>query len=223
MLASFPLYSGLHSGCPAMITYENCPNQAIEEFIKNVASAFPEIKGHITFKERGKRGICGNCRSFCGEINIYTAPHGLDYEEMKSTIAHEIGHAHHAQTAPTDFYSRTDYGQEIYAEEFSNMCMARTNDNYHYECYAGFKQKKVYKEQFPDWGYRIWDDCCTYDGEGFSVVLKYRGGGYNRPMFYTWKLTLDNGKEYVDNKHVKLDTAKKNVVRKLRKLGYDCQ
>lgn len=45
------------------------------------------------------------------------------FDQMIQVCAHELGHAYHYQTDIRDFRTRTDYGKELYAEEFSQMVL----------------------------------------------------------------------------------------------------
>jgi len=69
------------------------------------------------------------------------------YNDFLQNFYHEFGHIYHHTTNNKDFYSRTAYGKEVFAEEFAAMCMgAKYSEDCatRYELYDGYKNKQIY-------------------------------------------------------------------------------
>lgn len=201
-----------------MIKVQNSPSDEVTEFIRSIEAAYPDINAEVVFKPRHRSGkLYGNAKTWTGYIEVYTNPHGKDVQELKATIAHEIGHVHHLHTSPDDFFGRTDYGQEMYAEEFANMCLGRESSNYKATNYRGYARKQIYKEKFPNWYFKQDMDGWRHDEKDYTVYIVWQRD--NRAV---WRVQFHDGSRGLHSDvETKIETAKKNAVRALRKRGYN--
>lgn len=72
-----------------------------------------------------------------------------DYASFLQNCYHELGHMHHCKDNRSDFYSRTPYGKELYAEDFANMCLGDDYQLSHatnFRVYDGYNTRQVYSQ-----------------------------------------------------------------------------
>ncbi len=64
------------------------------------------------------------------------------------SVFHELGHVYHYWNQREDYMSRTEYGMEVYAENFTEMCLGskyKIEHQTYYPAYRGWAERKVYK------------------------------------------------------------------------------
>lgn len=88
----------------------------------------------------------GHADCYKSEIKIWAAKYPT-LDAVKQVVYHELGHIHHFYTDRVDFKKRTEYGLEVYAEEFAEKWMnTRYNLKYktHYPSYKGYAERRIY-------------------------------------------------------------------------------
>lgn len=186
----------------------------------------------IWFKQRKNSRWAGLCTSSQKKIQVFNAHYSsYHFGGVIHTILHELGHMYHYWYDRADYDAKTNYGHEDYAEEFVQCCLLGALDyrpkiqTEHKATYKGAYNGTIYNEKFVDISYTDNGSYkyAHYFGANIKIYAHYHSGqtghGYYQSKFmYTFEIEY-HGKVYNSSKHVKLDTAKKDVQRKLRKWG----
>lgn len=190
------------------------PVAAAVEIVERMNYDFPTVTAKVNFllKSPYRAGTMGICNPYFGDVRIFVLQHTC-MTDLKATVAHEIAHCIHAQTMQDDWDARTEYGIEVYAERMAEEYVPEYRSNMQFTYYKGYKKQQVYKEYFPKWNWFYKSYGLVYCQDNWTATVERDGNGYK------WAIDFTTGQSYYSSKITKLDTAKRNVVRKLRKLG----
>lgn len=91
-------------------------------------------------------GIKGTADILKNKIMVYSKGNP-DLFSSVQCLTHELGHIYHAHKEWSDFIVCTDFGRELYAENFSEMVLgSKYNLDYitKFSVYRGYNQRKKY-------------------------------------------------------------------------------